>query len=138
MVRTPNHARAGPVWRFLPLQASPRPPPAEYVHSSRCVQQYQYVSYSRTCVGTEVQCSDFYFLRFSAIPGSERSVPGRAFPRLPLADPVMGTRSFAGITEGCCMGRAWHQPETAGGRVEVGTRICILGMLQQECFQRSK
>ena len=57
-----DNARAGPVWRFLPLHASPRPPLAEYVHSSRCVQQY--VSFSRTCVGTEfvpVSCRDFHF-----------------------------------------------------------------------------
>ena len=26
---TPNHSRVGPVWRFLPLHASPRPPLAE-------------------------------------------------------------------------------------------------------------
>ena len=28
------------------------------------------------------------------------------------------------------MGRAWHQGEAAGGRVELGTRICFLGMLR--------
>ena len=39
--------------------ASPRPPLAEYVHSSTCIQRQ--VSYSRTCVGTEfvpVPCRD--------------------------------------------------------------------------------
>ena len=26
----------------------------------------------------------------------------------------MGARSFAGVTEGSCVGRAWRQPEAAG------------------------
>ena len=44
----------------------------------------------------------------------------------------MGARSFAGVTGGCCVGRAWRQPMAAGGRVEVGSRSCFLGMLQQK------
>ena len=75
------------------------------------------------------QCWDFHFLRFPAIAGSERSVPGKAFPRPPLAEPVIGARSFAASSEGCCVGRAWSHREAAEGQVEVGSRSCILGRL---------
>ena len=99
---TPNHARAGPLWRFClstPLHA-PRSP-SSYTAVDVCS---SYVSYRSTCVGAEfvpvscrdvqhhmrwyklyIQCWDFHFLRFSAIPRSWRSVPGRTLhaPRSP-------------------------------------------------------
>ena len=146
--------RAGPVWRFLPLHASPRPPLAEYVHSSRCVQQY--VSYSRTCVGTDffpVSCRDgctahhvrWYrygagisvSLRFSAIPGRDPS-PGGQRTTLPARRVGHGTRYAPGTEQGCGVGGTWRHSASAGGRVELETRSCFLGVLQRKCFLRSK
>ena len=34
-----------------------------------------------------------------------------------------------------CVGRAWRQPENAGGQVALGSRSCFLGMLEQNIFE---
>ena len=84
--------------------------------------------YSSTCVGTVYSAGISIFLRFSAIPGSEQIRPLEgAFSRPPLAESVIDARSFAGASEGCCVGRASRHREAAGGRVEHGTRSCFLG-----------
>ena len=44
------------------------------------------------------------FLRSPAISGTGDG----SVRRSPLAEPVIGPRSFAGVTEGCCVGRAWR------------------------------
>ena len=58
-------------------------------------------------------------------PG-ERAIRPRedASPRPTLAKSVIGARPFAGVTEGCRVGRAWHHSVAVGGRVELGTRSC--------------
>ena len=58
--------------------------------------------YSSTCVEAcgKIVLGFPFFLRFSTTPGSERCVPGRASPRSPLAELVIGARSFADATEG--------------------------------------
>ena len=52
----------------------------------------------------------------------ERAIRPRevASPRAPLAESVIGARSFAGVTEGCCVERAWRHREAAGGRAKPG------------------
>ena len=61
--------------------------------------------------------------------GASTPVPRRATPRPPLAEMVIGARSFAVTSEGFCVGRAWSHREAAGGLVKVGSRSCFLGML---------
>ena len=99
MVRrtTPERGQSGAFCLYMPLQA-PRSPNTY----SRCVQQYQYESYSSTCVGTEfalvscrdvqhstcvgtpeVQCWDFHFFSILRHPGGA-SDPS---PGNPLDDP---------------------------------------------------
>ena len=90
----PERGRYGGFCLSAPLHA-PRSPST---YTAVDVQQHQYVSYRITCVGTElvlVSCRDvqqhkrcryrtvlgfpfFNYDQVSAIPGSERSVPGRA------------------------------------------------------------
>ena len=69
---------------------------------------------------------DFNFLTILRHPG-ERAVRPRevASPRAPLAESVIGARSFARVTEGCCVGRAWRHREAAGGREKLGTSSCF-------------
>ena len=125
--------------------ASPRPPLAEYVHSSTCIQRQ--VSYSRTCVGTDffpVSCRDgctahhvrWYrygagisvSLRFSAIPGRDPS-PGGQRTTLPARRVGHGTRNAPGTEKGCCEGGTWCHSETAGGRAELEARSFFLSVL---------
>ena len=40
---------------------------------------------------------------------------------LPLAELGVEARSFAGDTEGCCVGRAWHCREAADGQLALGS-----------------
>ena len=152
---TPNHARAGPVWRCLPLHASPRLALAECVHSRRCVQQY--VSYSSTCVGEEfvpVSCRDEQQHNMRWYPGTVLgfpffydSPPSRGASDLSAGEPLDAPRwprwssesvLSASLSEGCYVGRAWSHREAAGGQVELGSRSFLRGMLQQNYCQRSK
>ena len=101
---------ASPVWRFLPLHASPRPPLAEYVHSSRCAQQYASYSSStcdwyRVCscivqgctaatyALVQVQCWDFHFSKILRHPG-ERAIRPRESLSTPPARRVGHRRPF--------------------------------------------
>ena len=141
---TPERGRNGGFCLSTPLHApgSSSTYTAVYGHSSTCH------TAARTWVGIElvpVSCRHVHqhnicsnprygaeisiFLRFSAITGSERPVPGRASRRPPLAEVVIGARSFAVGSESCCEGRAWSHREAAGGQVELGSRNCFLGML---------
>ena len=120
---TPERGRYGGFCLSTPLHA----PRSSSTYTAVDVYSSTYHTAARTCVGTEfvpVSCRDVQqhnmchmwypsyragisiFLRFSAIPGSERSVPGRAPRRPPLAEMVIGARSFAVASEGCCVGRA--------------------------------
>ena len=84
-------------------------------------------------------CWDFHYLTILRHPEERATGPREgAFSRPPLAESVIGARSFAEVTEGCCVGRAWRHREAAGGRAELGTRNCFLGMLLQKYFQSSK
>ena len=47
------------------------------------------------------------------------------------------TRYAPGTEKGCCVGRTCRHSEAAGGRVEVESRSCFLGVLQQKHFQTS-
>ena len=77
-----------------------------------------------------LSCWAFHVLTIPRHP-EERAIRPRedASPRPSRAESVIGARSFAEVTEGCCVGRAWRHSEAAGGRVELGTRSCFLGML---------
>ena len=75
-------------------------------------------------------CWDFHFLTILRHPEERATGPREgAFSRPPLAESVIGARSFAGASEGCCVGRAWIHREAAGGQVGLGSRRCFLGML---------
>jgi len=77
-----------------------------------------------------VPCWDFHFLTILRHPGARAIRPREdASPRPPLAESVIGARSFAEVTEGCCVGRAWRHSKAVGRRMELGTRSCFLGML---------
>ena len=82
---TPNHARAGPIWRCLRLHASGRPPLALYV--LRIIEQHIRWYRVRSCVvqGCTVahalvqqvqQCWDFHFLTIIRHP-EERAIRPR-------------------------------------------------------------
>ena len=57
--------------------------------------------------------------------GVSRPFPGRPL----LAESLIGARSFADKSLGCCVGRAWSHREAAGGQVELGSRRCFGGIL---------
>ena len=79
---------------------------------------------------------DFHFFTIPRHSG-ERAIRPREGLSTPPARRAGHRRcSYAGITEGCCVGRAWRQPETAGRRVELGSRICILGMYVIKIFSK--
>ena len=42
----------------------------------------------------------------------------------------VGARSFAGDTEGCCVGEAWDGRAAAGGRVALGSSQFLNAMLK--------
>ena len=99
------------------------PPTHQPTHPRRAIAIQQY---SSKCVGTNrVAVSHTgisIFERFPAIPGSERSVPGRAFPRSPLAESVIGARSFAGERAAVWVGRgATARPREAKWRSGVAS-----------------
>ena len=98
--------------------------------SSKCVRIYlRFILLS---------CWDFHFFTILLHPGERASRPREGVsPRPPLAESVIGARSFAMASEGCCAGQAWSHREAAGGRVELGSCSYFLGMLQQKYFQRS-
>ena len=142
---------------FLPLHASPRPLLAEYAHSStRCVQQYVSFSstymrwykvcscvvqgwmYSSTCVGTGTVQGFPFFYDSPPSRGASDPPPGGERTTLPARRVGHGTRYAPGTAKGCCVGGTWRHSETAGGRVELETRSCFLGVLQQNYFQRPK
>ena len=52
-----------------------------------------------------------------------------SFRPSPLAEFGVGARSFAGDTEGCCVGQAWHGRAAAGGRVALGRAVPKRGIL---------
>ena len=63
------------------------------------------------------------FYRFPAIPGTGDS----SFRRSPLAELGTGARSFAAVTEGCCVERVWRGRAAAGGPVAIGTNRTSVG-----------
>ena len=63
-----------------------------------------------------------FYLRFSAFRERARAVPGRVFPRPPLAELGTVGRYVAGGAEG--VGRVWHGRAVAGGRVADGRAGC--------------
>ena len=55
--------------------------------------------------------------------------PGGRLSTLPARRVGHGTRYAPGTEKGCCVGGTWCHSETAGGRVELESRSCSLGVL---------
>ena len=78
--------------------------------------------------GIDTAVLEFPFSTILRRPG-ERTTPKGDFSRPQLGELVIGDRSIAGASEGCCVGQAWSHREAAEGHVELGSRSCFLGML---------
>ena len=50
-----------------------------------------------------------------------------SFRHSPLAEFGVGVRSFVGLTEGCCVGRAWRGRAATRGPVAIGSSRCSAG-----------
>ena len=73
----------------------------------------QYAPQRYTC-GTPGPGWDFFhFLTIVHLPGESASRPRRGFSRPPLAELGLVGRCVRGDTEGCCVGRAWHDRAVA-------------------------
>ena len=78
-------------------------------------------------------CWDFHFLTILRHPEERATGPREgAFSRPPLAESVIGARSFAGVTEDCCVGRVCHHHMAVGSRVELGDSQLYSGDLITE------
>ena len=67
----------------------------------------------------------------------ERADPsaGGLLSTLPARRVGHGTRYAPGTEKGCCAGGTWRHSDIVGGRVALGSRSCILGVLQQNIFK---
>ena len=68
--------------------------------------------------------------------GARDPSPGGQRTTLPARRVGHGTRYAPGTEKGCCVGGTWRHSETAGGRVELETRSCFLGVLKQKYFRK--
>ena len=70
-----------------------------------------------------------YFYDSPPSRGASDPSPGGQRTTLPARRVGHGTRYAPGTAKGCCVGGTWRHSETAGGRVELETRSCFLGVL---------
>ena len=99
------------------------------------------IQQSTTADAYEPSCCDTgisVFLRFSAIPGSERSVPGRPTYNAPRSPSWARHPLFAGDREGLLCGWDVEPPRDRGRPSGARDSQMFLGVLYQKYFRRSK
>ena len=86
--------------------------------------------YSSTCAGTVTVVQGFLFF-YDCPPsrGAGDPSPGGQRTTFPARRVGHGTRYAPGTEKGCCVGGTWRHSETVGGRVELETRSCFLGVI---------
>ena len=83
------------------------------------------------------RAGDFHFLTIIRMPGAKEPPPGGWLCPPPARRVGHWRRSFAGVTENHCVGRAWHGRGAAGGPVARGRPGDPRGMLELESSLRS-
>ena len=110
----------------------PNHPPMDQPTHPRRATAIQQSTAADALIQTELLCRTLGFPLFYDSPpsrGASDPSPGGQRTTPPARRVGHGTRYSLGTEKGCCVCETWHHSETAGGRVELETRSCFLGVL---------